>query len=187
MLLSFLALGDYTFSDIMKIYQSVKFSTEKNFAYVEIPRKNDTHVSLLKLVSLTFPDSQNMSSVPVIYDLDVYESGIKMECGELNPSNPAVIMFQNYSLVGDILDTKRHMFSFDKKHYDIAQTGQDWNKRINANLIHWSMTGTTAYSLFLKVKAFGIDPTDQIMKSAFRLATYQVNFVNTLSIKHTVY
>ena len=134
----------------------------------------------LKLVSVTLP--QNMFFVKIIEAT----APVEIECGGLNSSSTFGIVFQNFSFLGDVLDTRRHMVSFVKKQYDVAlyyqskmdklrkRKGQNLDSRMNINLLEWFTISNKAFRLFLKIKAFGIDPTDEMMKSAFGLVTHRI-------------
>ena len=145
----------------------------------------------LILGSLTLPTYR---LVPKIHDGWRYTSLTKIDCPELDSSNASEIVFQDYQLLGDMLDTRRHMYSFVKKQYDVAlyyqksmnqlkqQNGHDLNMGMKTNLLQWSILHNEAYLLFLKVKAFGIDSTDEMMKSAFGLVTHRVEHLNEKEI-----
>ena len=56
------------------------------------------------------------------------------------------------------------------------------NIKWNLNLLEWSILRNKAYLLFLKVKALEIDPTDEMMKSAFGLVTHRVEYLKEKQI-----
>ena len=149
----------------------------------------------LKLRSLTLPiTEENEHLVPLIHDDWKHNGCVQIECARLSSCNTSQIVFQNFTLLGDIGDTRRHMFSFAKKQYDVAlyyqkkiyelkkQEGLDLNMRMNINLLQWSILHNKAYLLFLKVKTLRIDPTDEMMKSALGLVTYRVEHLKEKEI-----
>ena len=149
----------------------------------------------LRLGSLTFPVNQeNVHLVPTIHDDWKHNMVATIDYSDVPRSNRSAIAFQNFTLIGDMFDTKRHMPSFMKKQYDLAlhyqskmdefknQTGQDLDTRMDINLLEWSILYNDAYLLFLKVKALGIDPTDEMMKSALGLITYRVEYLKEKEI-----
>ena len=144
----------------------------------------------LNLRSMTLPfTEENIHLAPRIHDDWRNQMFANIECTALRSSNRTQIVFHNFTLLGDIWDTTKHMFSFSKKQYDLAlyyqnkmdklkkQTGQDLNVRMNINVLQWFMLHNKAYLLFLKVKAWGIDPTDEMMKSALGLVAYRVEYL----------
>ena len=104
------------------------------------------------------------------------------------------LAFQKFALLGDVSDTKRHSFSFHKKRYDLVQyyqnkleglrkqVSQNSNARKGINLLEWYMFHFPGYELFLTVKAFDIDPTDQMMKSVFGLVAHRVDYLKEKKI-----
>ena len=151
----------------------------------------------ITLGSLTLPTLENRHLMPIIHDDWKYTSlvGIGIDCCELNSYNAPAIVFKEYKLLRDILDTKRHIFSFIKKVYDIAlyyqnkmnklkkQEQQDLEMRMKINSLEWSILHNKAYILFLQINALGIDPTDDMMKSAFGLVTYRVEYLKETNIE----
>ena len=137
----------------------------------------------LKLRSSTLPCTHLKHTIHDSWKHSMYA---EIDCSALDDHNTSIIMFHNFTLIGDILDTRRHMFSFAKKQYDTALyyqksmnklkklKGQDLNVKIKLNLLEWSILYDEAYMMFLKVKALGIDPTEEMMKSAFGFVTHRV-------------